>query len=147
MNSQTERTWAEVHPENILHNMKRIRDSLPAGTKFLGVVKANAYGHGALTVAKALEANGADYLAVACLAEAVELREAGVAMPILILGATPPEDVPQLLQYVWLIRKPPFPRCCYIHHTWGKGALQCFRDKLFLSGINDQASRFSMAFW
>ena len=60
MNPQTERTWAEVHPENILHNMKQIRASVPAGTKFLGVVKANAYGHGALTVAKALEANGAD---------------------------------------------------------------------------------------
>ena len=89
MNPQTERTWAEIHPENILQNMKRIRASVPAGTKFLGVVKANAYGHGALTVAKALEANGADYLAVACLAEAIELREAGISMPILILGVTP----------------------------------------------------------
>lgn len=99
MNPQTERTWAEIHPENILHNMKQIRASVPAGTKFLGVVKANAYGHGALTVAKALEANGADYLAVACLAEAIELREAGISMPILILGVTPPEDVAQLLKY------------------------------------------------
>ena len=95
----TERTWAEIHPQNILHNMKMIRDSVPEGTKFLGVVKANAYGHGALTVAKALEENGADYLAVACIAEAVELREAGIRMPILILGVTPQADIPLLLRY------------------------------------------------
>ena len=95
----TERTWAEIHPQNILHNMKMIRASVPEGTKFLGVVKANAYGHGALTVAKALEENGADYLAVACLAEAIELREAGIRMPVLILGVTPPEDTAQLLRY------------------------------------------------
>ena len=99
MNTQTERTWAEISPENILHNMRAIRASLPDGTKFLGVVKANAYGHGAVTVARALEENGADYLAVACLPEAVELREAGVRMPILILGVTPPEDTAKLLQY------------------------------------------------
>jgi alanine racemase len=99
LNPQTERTWAEISPDNILHNMRAIRNSCPAGTKFLGVVKANAYGHGALTVARALEANGADYLAVACLPEAIELREAGVGMPILILGVTPPEDAPALLQY------------------------------------------------
>ena len=95
----TERTWAEIHPQNILHNMKMIRDSVPEGTKFLGVVKANAYGHGAWTVAKALEENGADYLAVACIAEAVELREAGIRMPILILGVTPQADIPLLLRY------------------------------------------------
>ena len=99
MISLTERTWAEIHPQNILHNMKMIRDFVPEGTKFLGVVKANAYGHGALTVAKALEENGADYLAVACIAEAVELREAGIRMPILILGVTPQADIPLLLRY------------------------------------------------
>ena len=99
MNTQTERTWAEISPENILHNMRAIRASLPDGTKFLGVVKANAYGHGAVTVARALEENGADYLAVACLPEAIELREAGARMPILILGVTPPEDTAQLLRY------------------------------------------------
>ena len=99
MNPQTERTWAEIRPEKIVSNMRAIRASLPAGTKYLGVVKADAYGHGAVPVAKALEANGADYLAVACLAEALELRGAGVSMPILILGNTPPEDVPRLLEH------------------------------------------------
>ena len=98
MNSQTERTWAEVCPEKLVSNMRAIRSSLPAGTKFLGVVKADAYGHGAVPIAKALEANGADYLAVACLDEALELRGAELRLPILILGNTPPEDVPLLLE-------------------------------------------------
>ena len=99
MNTQTERTWAEIRTENLIHNMRAIRAALPAGTRFLGVVKADAYGHGAVPVARALEANGADYLAVACLAEAIELREADIRLPVLILGCTPPEDVPALLQY------------------------------------------------
>ena len=98
MNSQTERTWAEINPAQIVRNMRAIRRSLPGGTRFLGVVKADAYGHGALTVARALEANGADYLAVACLEEALALRAGGLKLPILILGNTPPEDVPLLLE-------------------------------------------------
>ena len=99
MNLQTERTWAEVSPEKIVSNMCAIRASLPKETKFLGVVKADAYGHGAVPIARALEANGADYFAVACLNEALELREAGLRLPILILGNTPPEDVPLLLAH------------------------------------------------
>ena len=65
--------------------------------KFLGVAKANAYGHGAVPVARKLEKLGCDYLAVACLDEAVELREAGVGTPILILGPTAPEYTGELL--------------------------------------------------
>ena len=99
MNELTERTWAEVRLDNLVHNMGAIRASLPAGTKFLGVVKADAYGHGAVPAARALEANGADYLAVACLAEALELRAAGITLPILILGVTPAADVPLLLEH------------------------------------------------
>ena len=95
---QLKRTWAEIHPENLLHNMQRIRAALPAGTRFLGVVKADAYGHGAATVSRALEAHGADYLAVSCLDEALELRDAGIGLPILILGHTPVEYVSTLLE-------------------------------------------------
>lgn len=98
MNTLTERSWAEISLENIVHNMKAIRAHVAPGTKFLGVVKADSYGHGAAPVARALEANGAHYLAVACLAEAIELRDAGLTLPILILGNTPPEDVPLLLK-------------------------------------------------
>lgn len=89
MNDLKKRTWAEISLENIKYNYETIRASVPAGTKFLGVVKADAYGHGAVPVAKTLEKAGADYLAVACLDEAVQLREAGIRMPILILGHTP----------------------------------------------------------
>ena len=97
MDNTVLRTWAEVRPDNLVHNMNVIRGSLPAGTKFLGVVKADAYGHGAVEAARALERGGADYLAVACLSEALELRRAGISLPVLILGPTPAEAVPALL--------------------------------------------------
>lgn len=91
MNDLQKRTWAEISLDNIRHNYLSIRSALPEGCRFLGVVKADAYGHGALKVAKLLQDNGADYLAVSCLDEALELRAGGVTMPILILGHTPPE--------------------------------------------------------
>ena len=91
MTDSISRTWAEISLENIRYNCETIRATLPAGTRFLGVVKADAYGHGAVRVAKTLEQAGADYLAIACLSEALELREAGIRMPILILGHTPAE--------------------------------------------------------
>lgn len=90
------RTWAEIDLGNLEHNYRALRACAP-DSKFLGVVKANAYGHGAIPVAGKLEELGADYLAVACLAEATELREAGIKMPILILGATPPELAEQVV--------------------------------------------------
>ncbi len=91
------RTWAEISLGNIEHNYRAIRAVLPAGCKFLGVVKADAYGHGAVEVSRRLESVGADYLAVSCLDEAVELRDAGIRMPILILGHTPREYVGELI--------------------------------------------------
>lgn len=99
MEDAKKRAWAEIYLGNLRHNMQAIRASLPEGTKFLGVVKANAYGHGAVPAAKELEANGADYLAVACIDEAIELRENGLKLPILILGYTPPEYTKELCAY------------------------------------------------
>ncbi|MFQ9289513.1 MAG: alanine racemase [Oscillospiraceae bacterium] len=69
------------------------------GTRFVGVVKADAYGHGSVQVSRVLEELGADYLAVSSLDEAMELRAGGITMPILILGHTPPERVEELLRY------------------------------------------------
>ena len=89
MNDLQKRTWAEISLENLRHNYEAIRKSLPAGCRFLGVVKADAYGHGALPVSRLLQEAGADYLAVSCLDEALELRRGGITMPILILGHTP----------------------------------------------------------
>ncbi|MBR5489710.1 MAG: alanine racemase [Oscillospiraceae bacterium] len=90
MTIDTSRTWAEISLENIKDNVRAIRATLPEGTKFMGVVKADAYGHGAAHVAEAIAEAGGDYLAVACFAEAAMLREAGIKLPILILGITPP---------------------------------------------------------
>lgn len=98
MDLNTKRTWAEISLDNIVHNMRAVRAALPDGTRFLGVVKADAYGHGAVAVSRALESAGADYLAVSCLDEALELRRAEVGLPILILGHTPVEYVPALLE-------------------------------------------------
>lgn len=95
---RTVRTWAEIDLDALAHNYRLLRGLAPQA-KFLGLVKANAYGHGAVPVAKKLEALGADMLAVACLDEAVELREAGIVIPILCLGQTPPELAPELLEY------------------------------------------------
>ena len=93
------RTWAEVDLDALAHNYRALRSNLDRGCAFLGVVKANAYGHGALPVARKLEELGAEYLAVACLAEAVELREGGIRAPILILGGTPGELARELIRY------------------------------------------------
>ncbi len=96
MENLQKRTWAEIHLDNIAQNVKAMREKLPETCRFLGVVKANASGHGAIPVAKKLEEIGCEYLAVACIDEAIELREAGVRTPILILGYTPPEYAAEL---------------------------------------------------
>lgn len=98
MNDLQKRTWAEISLDNICHNYRAIRAALPEGCRFLGVVKADAYGHGALAVSRMLEQEGADYLAVSCLDEALELRGSGVKMPILILGHTPHEYTDVLIE-------------------------------------------------
>ncbi|WP_298019588.1 alanine racemase [uncultured Dysosmobacter sp.] len=93
------RTWAEIDLDALAHNYQQARRLTGPQTKYLGVVKADAYGHGAVQVSRKLEALGADYLAVSSLDEARELRHGGIEMPILILGHTPPEMVPQLIRY------------------------------------------------
>ena len=85
------RTWAEVDLTAIEHNFMAVRDRLPKDTKLLVTVKANGYGHGALRVAELLE-NRADYFALAAMDEAVQLRQAGINAPMLILGPVLPAD-------------------------------------------------------
>ena len=98
MDANLRRTWTEIDLDNLLYNYHALRERIGAGVKFLGVVKADAYGHGAVQVARTLEEAGADYLAVSSLDEAGELRSHGVEMPILILGHTPPEQVSELIR-------------------------------------------------
>lgn len=99
MNGLQKRTWAEVSLDNIERNYKAIRARLHKGTRFLGVVKADAYGHGAVPVSRLLEDLGCDYLAVAYLDEGIELRDAGITLPILVFGYTMPVYTPELLKY------------------------------------------------
>ena len=93
------RTWAEIDLDALEQNYRRAREMIGASVKYLGVVKADAYGHGAVQISRKLEELGADYLAVSSLDEARELRHGGIRMPILILGHTPPDMVSQLIQH------------------------------------------------
>ena len=92
------RTWVEINLDALKCNFDAVRETLPENIKILAVVKANAYGHGAIGVAKFLE-DKADYLAVAATDEALELRKNGVNCPILILGHIPYGDYDNIVKY------------------------------------------------
>lgn len=83
-------TWLEVDLEAIAGNVRSLQAIVGPGVGLVAVLKADGYGHGAARVARTALNNGARMLAVACLAEAVTLRHAGIDGPILILGYTPP---------------------------------------------------------
>ena len=97
MQSDLRRTWVELDLSALTHNYETIRRHIGSGVKLLGIVKADAYGHGAVPVARKLASLGIDYLAVSSLDEARELRDGGIATPVLILGHTPPAQVGQLI--------------------------------------------------
>lgn len=97
MKSTLKRTWAEIDLDALTYNYHTIRKHIGPDVRFLGVVKADAYGHGSLQVATKLQELGADYLAVSSIDEALELRFNGITMPILILGHTPKEQVDRLI--------------------------------------------------
>ncbi len=84
------RTWADISLDNLKHNYEALRSRIPSGCRFLGVVKADAYGHGAVPISRYLTEMGAEYLAVSNIEEAAQLRHSGIRGPILILGYTPP---------------------------------------------------------
>ena len=100
--NKTSRSWAEINLNNLEFNFTQIRQRVKAimpEAKVLGVVKADAYGHGAVQAARTLERAGADFFAVATALEGVELREAGFTLPILVLGYVGDEDAPLLARY------------------------------------------------
>lgn len=86
-------TVAEISLDALGRNIGRFRRRLPVGTRLLASVKANAYGHGAVEIAREAAATGADYLGVAFLDEALQLRKAGIRTPILVLGFTPAQGL------------------------------------------------------
>lgn len=93
MQEQYRPTQAEINLDHLCNNVDAFRETLPQGKKLLACVKANAYGHGAVEMARELERVGVDYLSVAFLDEALELRQHGITLPILVLGYTPPEGI------------------------------------------------------
>ena len=93
------RAWAEIDLAAIAHNYHVVRQRVGRTRQVMCAVKANAYGHGAVAVSRALAAAGADMLAVATVAEGVELRDAGIQTPILMLGTALPEEAEAIVEH------------------------------------------------
>lgn len=91
--------WAEIKLDNLAHNIKKVKNAISSETKIMAIVKADAYGHGAIMASRTFLEHGAEYLGVATLIEAIELREKGIEAPILILGYTSPYVYKHLFHY------------------------------------------------
>ena len=98
-NEKTSRTWKEINLDAIKHNIGEVRKRIDEHTMIMGVVKADAYGHGAVEVSKAMMDSGVSMLAVAEINEAVALRGAGINAPILILGPENFSDIPKAIEF------------------------------------------------
>jgi alanine racemase len=90
---------AEIDLKAIAHNIKELRRITHPDARLMGVVKANGYGHGAIEVARCALQNGAEVLGVARIEEGMQIRAAGIEVPILIFGYTLPELAADLLEY------------------------------------------------
>ena len=95
-----QRAWVTINHQALAHNVREIKSLLLPETELMTVIKADAYGHGAVKVAQTVLNNGASALAVATLAEGIELRQAGITATILILGAiNTPEEIKELIDW------------------------------------------------
>lgn len=92
------RTYLKIDLNKLEHNFNCVRNKLPSDVKILGVIKANAYGHGAVETGKFLD-DKCDFFGVACIEEAVELKKAEIKTPILILGRVFPFDIETAVKY------------------------------------------------
>lgn len=93
-----DRCYVNIDLGAIKHNINEVKNKISKDTKVMAVIKANAYGHGAVAVGKSLE-NMVDYFGVATIGEAIELREASINLPILILGYTSPSEYELVVDY------------------------------------------------
>jgi alanine racemase len=84
---QQQRAWVEIDRAKLAHNVRQLKSLLAPTTALMAVVKADAYGHGSIEVAKTVLEAGATWLAIATVPEGIELRQAGIIAPILLLGA------------------------------------------------------------
>ena len=98
MNNQS-RAWAEINLDAIAHNVQEIRRITNPHAEVMGVVKADAYGHGVREVANTLLENGVTRLAVSMVDEAIELRQDGIKVPLLVLGYTDPCRADDIINY------------------------------------------------
>ena len=92
-------TWAEIDLNAYANNITELRRITDKDARLMAVVKANGYGHGSVEVARVALLKGAEYLGVARINEAVQLRKAGLEAPILIFGYTPPDQADTLIKY------------------------------------------------
>src|SRR5512139_3154047 len=92
-------TIAQIDLDALAHNFRQLRKRVPKGVKILAVVKADAYGHGALPISRKLENMGVEYLGVAIAQEGMELRKGGVRAPILVLGGIYGGDIEKIFRF------------------------------------------------
>lgn len=92
-------TWAEINLGNLAYNFRQIKKILAPSVKVMVTVKADAYGHGLIEVARKLVSCGADYLGVASIEEGIELRQAKIRLPVLVMGLVLKKDIEPLLRY------------------------------------------------
>ncbi|MFA5928679.1 MAG: alanine racemase, partial [Candidatus Margulisiibacteriota bacterium] len=93
-----QRAYAEVNLSKLRENIQDIRSHLSPATKFMAVVKADGYGHGAVEVSQAALLEGVDYLGVAWIGEAQQLRSAGIKAPVLLLSEPDKINIPELIK-------------------------------------------------
>jgi alanine racemase len=97
MEYKLNRAWAEINLDHIAHNVREIRRITDKKAEIMGVVKADAYGHGVMEVARTLLQHGVSRLAVSMLDEAVQLRKNGITVPILVLSYTDPRRSEEII--------------------------------------------------
>ena len=93
------RAYAQIDLDAICENVKSVMKKIGGGVKVMAIVKADAYGHGAVPVARALDEMGVDSFGVATVDEAVQLRNGGITKPILILAHVFSEEYDEMLRW------------------------------------------------
>ena len=96
---QTYRSWVEVDLDNFEKNWKEMKRLIGPGVKILQVVKADAYGHGAIEIADVALKNGACCLGVANADEGVQLRVGGISVPVIVLSPSPVGEIGEIIKY------------------------------------------------
>ncbi|TLG75416.1 alanine racemase [Culicoidibacter larvae] len=99
MTHETERAWIEISPAALRYNLELLRAYSPTQHQIIAIVKANAYGHGAVIIAQQLAKAGIHFFAVATLDEAIELRQNNIYGEILILGPTTPSRISEIIEH------------------------------------------------